>query len=67
MNARRAGDDGGRGEVPADVAWGRGEAITRAMATNDLMSPGRCERSGRILITSARESWSRWRTTAGPE
>ncbi len=57
---RRAGDDGGRGVDRTDVAWVRGETKTRALVTNDPMSPARCERSGRIMMTSARASWPQW-------
>jgi hypothetical protein len=57
MSVRGAGDDGGRGVGRTDVAWARGEANTRAMVTNDPMSPARCERAGRIMMTSARLSW----------
>ena len=67
VNGRGAGDDGRRGVDRTDVAWARGEANTRAMVTKDPMSPARCERAGRIMMTSARVSWPRWRSTAGPE
>jgi len=53
---RGAGDGGRWGVGRTDVAWARGEARPRAMVTNDPRNPERCERSGRIEMTSARES-----------
>ena len=66
-DGRRAGDDDGRGVDRTGAAWRRGEAKPRAMVTNDPRRPLRCERTGRIMMTSARCSWPRWRPAPGGE